>query len=113
MLILSAPPHASPTPAPPVSIPTHVVTVGPGPHASDSGLSGLPTCDRPDCNDAAPVEIANDRPWPPYQNTRDLDGVTHQQRLSGTESPLPPSTSCGPDSPEPLARPLVAPSELT
>jgi len=110
---VSTPLHASPTPVPPGSIPTHLVTVGPGPHASDSGFSGLPTYGRSDCNDTAPVEIANDRPWPPHQDTRDLDRATHRQRLSNTFSPLPPATSCGPDSPEPLARPLVAPSELT
>jgi len=110
---VSTPLYASPTPSPPDSIPTHLVTVGPGPHASDSGLNGLPTCGRPDCNDNAPVEIANDRPWSTHQDTRDLDGATHQQRLSSIYSPLPPSTSCGPDSPDPLARPRVVPSELT
>jgi len=58
------------------------------------------------------VEIANDRPWPPHQDTTDLDGAIHQQRLSSPYSPLPTSTSCGQTSPEPLACPLVAPSEL-
>jgi len=62
--------HASPT----ASIPTHLVTAGPVPHASASGLSGLPTCGRPDRNDAAPVEIANYRLWPPYQDTEILTG---------------------------------------
>ena len=48
--------HASPTPALPASIPTHLVIVGPASHASASGLSGLPTCGCLDYNDAAPVE---------------------------------------------------------
>jgi len=109
---VSTPLHASPTPAPPASIPTHLVTVGPVPHSSSSGFSGLPTFGRPDCNDAAPVEIANDR-WPPHQDTTDLDRAISRQRLSIAYSPLPPSTSCGQASPEPLARPLVTPSELT
>ena len=112
---ISTPLHAPPTPALPVSIPTHLVTVGPVPYTSASRFSEVPTCDRPDCNDAAPVEIANDRPWPPHQDTTDLDGAIPRQRLShgSTCSPLPPSTSCGQVSPEPLACPLVAPSELT
>ena len=104
--------HAPPTPAPPVSIPTHLFTVGPVPHASTSRFSELPTCDRPDCNNAAPVEIVNDRPWPPHQDTTVLDGAIPRQRLSTACSLLPPSTSCRQVSPEPLACPLVAPSEL-
>ena len=95
------------------SIPTHLVTAGPVPHASAPGLSGLPTCHSPDHNDAAPVDIANDRPLPLHQDIRDLDEAIPRQRLSSAHSPLPPSTSCGQASPEPLARPLVAPSELT
>jgi len=87
--------------------------VGPVPHASASRFSELPTCDRPDCNNAATVEISNHRPWPPHQNTTDLDGAIPRQRLSSACSPLPPSTSCGQASPQPLACPLVAPSELT
>jgi len=110
---ISTPLHAPPTPAPPVCIPTHLVTVEPVPHASASRFSELPTCDRPDCTDAAPVEIANDRPWPPHQDTTDLDGTISRQRLSRACSPLPPSPSCQQASPEPLACPLVAPSELT
>ena len=84
--------HASLTPAPPASIPTHLVTAGPDPHASASGLSGLPTCGRPVCNAAAPVEIAIDRagPWPPHQDTRDIDGAIPQQRLSSTFLGRPP-----------------------
>jgi len=111
---ISTPLQVPPTPALPVSIPTHLVTVGPVPHTSASRFSEIPTCDRPDCTDAATVEIANDRPWPPHQDTTDLDGAVPQQRLSSACSPLPPSTSCGQASPEPLARacPLVAPSEL-
>jgi len=58
------------------------------------------------------VEITNDRLWPPHQDTTDLDGAIPRQQLSSTCSPLPPSTSCGQASPEPLACPLVAPSEL-
>jgi len=110
---ISTPLHTPPKPAPPVSIPTHLVTVGPVPRASASRFSELPTCDRSDFNDAAPVEIANDRPWPPHQDTTDLDGAIPRQRLSSTCSPLPPSTSCRQASPEPLACPLVAHSELT
>ena len=109
----STPLQAPPTPAPPVSIPTHLVTVGPVPHASASRVSELPTCDHPDCNGAAPVEIANDRPWHPHQDTTDLDGAIPQQRLFWACSPLPPSPSCQQASPEPLACPLVAASELT
>ena len=109
----STPLQAPPTPAPPVSIPTHLVTVGPVPHASASRVSELPTCDHPDCNGAAPVEIANDRPWHPHQDTTDLDGAIPRQRLSWACSPLPPSPSCQQASPEPLACPLVAASELT
>jgi len=105
--------HASPTPAPPTSIPTHLVIVGPVPHASASGLSGLPTCDHPDYHDAAPVEIAHDKPWPPYQDTRDLTGAIARQRMNIVYSPLPSSTGCGQASPQSLARPLVTPSELT
>jgi len=112
---ISTPLHAprAPTPAPAVSIPTHLVTIGPVPHASASRFSELPTCDRPDCTDDAPVEIANDRPWPPHQDTTDLDGAISRQRLSRACSPLPPSPSCQKASPEPLACPLVEPSELT
>jgi len=110
---ISTPLHTPPTPAPPVSIPTHLVTVGPVPHASASRFSELPTCDRPDCTHTAPVEIANDRPWPPHQDTTDLDWTIPRQRLSRACSPLPPSPSCRQTSPEPLACPLVAPSELT
>jgi len=110
---ISTPLHAPPTPAPLVSIPTHLVTVGPVPHASASRFSEQPTCDRPDCTDAAPVEIANDRPRPPHQDTTDLDGAIPRQRLSRACSPSPPSSSCQQASPEPLACPLVAPSELT
>jgi len=110
---ISTPLHALPTPALPVSIPTHLVTVRPVPHASASEFSGLPTFGVPDCNDDATVEAANDRPWPPHQDTTDLDGVIPRQRLSSNYSPLPSSTSCGQTSPEPLACPLVAPSELT
>ena len=110
---ISTPLHAPPTPALPVSIPTHLVTVRPVPHASASEFSGLPTFGGPDCNDDATVEAANDRPWPPHQDTTDLDGVIPRQRLSSNYSPLPSSTSCGQTSPEPLACPLVAPSELT
>jgi len=110
---ISTPLQASPTPAPPGSIPSHLVTVRPVPHASASGFSGLPTFGRPDCNDVAPVEIANDGSWPPHQDTTDLDGAIPRQRLGSAYSPLPPSTGCGQDSPEPLACPLVAPSELT
>jgi len=110
---ISTPQHVPPTPAPTVSIPTHLVTVGPVPHASASRFSELPTCDRPDCTDAAPVEIANDRPLPPHQDTTDLDGAIPRQRLSSACSPLPPSPSCRQASPEPLACPLVVPSELT
>jgi len=90
---VSTPLHVSPTPAPPGSIPTHLVTVGPVPHASASGFSGLPTFGRPDCNDAAPVEIANDRPWPPHQDSTDLDGAIPRQRLNSAYSPLPPSAT--------------------
>ena len=104
--------HVSPTPAPSASIPTHLVTARPVPHASASGLSGLPTCGSPDCNDAAPLEIANDRPWPPHQDTRYLERAILRHRLSSAYSLLPPSKSCVQASPEPLARPLVAPSEL-
>ena len=110
---VSTPPHVSPTPAPPASIPTHLVTGGPVPHASASGVSGLPTCGRPECNDVAHVEIGNDRPWPPHQDTTDLDEAIPGQRLSSTHSPLSPSTTCGQASPGPLACPLVTPSELT
>jgi len=110
---ISTPLHTPTTPAPPVSIPTHLVTVEPVHHASASRFSELPTCDCPDCTDAAPVEIANDRPWPPHQNTTDLDGTIPRQRLSRACSPLTPSPSCQQASPEPLACPLVAPSELT
>ena len=84
----------------------HYVTVGPVPHASASGFNGLPIFGCPDCNDNAPVEIANDRPWPPHQDTTDLDGVIPRQRMSSAYSPLPPSTTCGQASPEPLARAL-------
>jgi len=59
------------------------------------------------------VEIANDRPWHPHQDTTDLDGAIPRQRLSRAFSPLLPSPSCHQASPEPLAFPLVAPSELT
>jgi len=110
---ISTPLQAPPTPAPPVSIPTHLVTVGPFPHASASRVSELPTCDHPDCTDTAPVEIANDRPWHPHQDTTDLDGAFSRQRMSRACSPLPPSPSCQQASPEPLACPLVAPSDLT
>jgi len=58
---VSTPLHASPTPGPPGSIPTHLVTVGPVPHASASVWSGLPTFGRPDYNATAPVDIPNDR----------------------------------------------------
>jgi len=98
---VSTPPHVSPTPAPPASIPTHLVTGGSVPHASASGVSGLPTCGRPECNDAAPVEIGNDRPWPPHQVTTDLDEAIPRQRWSSTYFPLSPSTTCGQASPEP------------
>jgi len=54
-----------------------------------------------------------DRPWHQYQDTRALVGSTPRQRLSSPYSPLPPSTSCEKNSPEPLARHLVSPSELT
>jgi len=110
---ISTPLHAPPTPAPPVSIPTHLVTVGPVPHASASQFSEPPTCDRPDCNDAAPVEIVNDRPWPPHQETTHLDRAIPRKRLSSACSPLPPLPTCRQASPEPLACLLVAPSELT
>jgi len=110
---ISTPLQAPPTPAPPVSIPTHLVTVGPVPHASASRVSKLPTCDCPDCTDTAPVEIANDRPWHPHQDTTYLDGAILRQRLSRACSSLLPSPSCHQASPEPLACPLVAPSELT
>jgi len=110
---ISTPLQAPPTPAPPVSIPTHLVTVGPVPHASASRVSELPTCDCSDCTDTAPVEIANDRPWHPHQDNTDLDGAIPRQRLSWACSPLPLSPSCQQASPEPLACPLVAPSELT
>ena len=109
----STPPHVSQTPAPPDSIPTHLVTVGFVPHASASVFSGFPTFCRPDCNDTALVEIPNDRPWPPHLDTRDLDGATPRQRLCSADTPLSPSTTCGQASPEPLDCPLVAPSELT
>ena len=111
--VISTPLDAPLTPAPPASIPTHLVTSGPVPHASTSRFSELPTCDRPDCNDAASVEIVNDRPWPPHQDTTDLGRAIPRQQLSNTCSPLPPSTSCWQVSPEPLACPLVALSELT
>ena len=107
------PPYVSPTPAPPASIPTHLVPAGTDPDSSASGFGELPTSGPPESTDTAPLEIVNDRPWPPHQDTRDLDGAIPQQRLSSTYSPLPPSTSCGQDSPEPLARPLVAPPDLT
>ena len=110
---ISTPLQVPPTPAPPVSIPTHLVTVGPVPHASASRVSKLPTCDRLDCTDTAPVEIANDRPWHPHQDTTDLDRAIPRERLSRACSPLTPSPSCQQASPEPLACPLVAPSELT
>jgi len=103
---ISTPLHTPPTPALPVSIPTHLVTVG------SSRFSELPICDRPDCNDTATVEITNDRPWPPRQDTTDLDRAIHRKRLNTTCSLLPPSTRGGQASPEPLACPLVAPSEL-
>jgi len=106
---VSTSPHVSPTPAPSDSIPSHLVTVGPVPDASASVFSGLPTFVRPDCNDAAP----DDRPWPPHQDTRDLDGATPRQRLNTADSPLPPSSSYGQASPEPLVCPLVALAELT
>ena len=60
--IVSTQLHASPTPAPPASIPTHLVIVGPVPHARPSGLSGLPTCGHPDYHDAVPVEIVQFSP---------------------------------------------------
>ena len=59
------------------------------------------------------MEIGNDRPWPPHQDTTDLDEAIPRQRLSSIYSPLSPSTTCGQASPEPLACPLVTPSELT
>jgi len=59
------------------------------------------------------VEIANDRPWPSHQDTTDLDGAIPRQQLSSSCSPLSPSPSCRQASPEPLACPLVALSELT
>ena len=76
--VISTPLHAPPTPAPPVAIPTHLVSVGPVPHTSASQFSELLTCDRPDCNDAATVEIVNDRPWTLHQDTTDLDEAIPQ-----------------------------------
>jgi len=79
---ISTPLHVPPTPALPVSITTHLVTVRPVPHASASEFSGLPTSGGPDCNDDATAEIANDRPLPPHQDTTDLDKVIPRPRLS-------------------------------
>jgi len=110
---ISTPLHTPPTPAPPVSIPIQLVMVELVPHTSASRFSELPTYDCPDCTDTAPVEIANDRPWPPHQDTTDLDGTIPRQRLSRACSPLTPSPSCQQASPQPLACPLVLFSELT
>jgi len=105
--------HASPTPAPPDSIPTHLVIVRSVPHARLSGLSGLPTCACPDYHDAVPVGIVHDKPWSPYQDTRDLARAIPRQRLPSVYSPLSPSTSCGQFSPESFDLHLVTPTELT
>jgi len=110
---VSTPQYVSPTPAPPASIPTHLVTGGPVPHASASGVSELPTRGRHECNDAVPVKIGNDRPRTPHLDTTYLDEVIHRQRVSSTYSPLSPSTTCAQASPESLTCPLVMPTELT
>ena len=78
--VISTPLHEPPTPALPVSIPTHLVSVGTVPHASASRFGELPTCDRPDCNDATTVEMANDRPWPSIKTPQIL---TEQSLDSG------------------------------
>ena len=57
------------------------------------------------------MEIVNDRPWPPHQDTTDLHEAIPRQRLSSTYSPLSPSTTCGQASSS--GCPLVTPSELT
>ena len=82
---ISTPLHVPPTSAPPVSIPTQLVSVGPVPHASASRFN------------------------------LESDGAIPRQRLSSAYSPLPPSLSCrqASPSPEPLACPLVLPNELT
>ena len=85
--------HASPTPAPLASIPTHLIFVGPVPHASASGLIGPPTCGRPEYHDAAPAEIAHDESWPPYQDIRDLAGAIPRQQLTSVYFPFSPPTS--------------------
>ena len=137
--------HASLTSAPPGSIPTHLVTVGPVPHASASGFSGLPTFGPSDCNDAAPVETAKAGPQdsksiPPslphsmstlthVHSTQLLDPLDQQSQSLQTRvtehstaivpelsqspySPLSLWTPCGQDSPQTLAHPVVAPSEM-
>ena len=89
------------------------MTAGPVPHASASGFSGLTIFGRPDYNEAATVEITNDRPWPPRQDTTDFDGASPRQRLSRAHSHLSPSATCEQDSPQVLAHSVVAHSDLT
>jgi len=58
-----------------------------------------------------------DRPLPQQRDARDLDGATPRQRSSSTYSPtyspLSPSATCVQDSPQALANPVVASSDLT
>jgi len=74
---VSTPLHSSLTRAPPGSIPTHFVTVGPDPRASASGLSGLHILPRLVHNSSALVDIANGGPQALEPTTPSLPHSVH------------------------------------